>query len=77
MFTSIITSIIFGQLRHILSAIGGGLIAHAINIIAGLPQIHDLTTALVGGAALVTGATLSALHKVKTKSGPDYSGLNK
>lgn len=70
-------AIFLGLLRHALTSIGGALVAHAVSLVAGVPQVHDLATALAGGAVIATGAALSALHKVKTKSGADYDGLNK
>lgn len=72
-----LTSIILGILRHALTAAGGALVAHGVQFVEGLPIVHDLVTVATGGALVAAGTAMSALQKVKTKSGADYSGLNK
>lgn len=68
-----LTSIILGLLRHVLTTAGGALVAHAVNIVEGLPVVHDLTTAILGGGLVAAGGALSVLHKVKTQSGAIYN----
>ncbi len=71
-----LTMILMGLARHILTSVGGMLLAHGLQFVDGFPVVHDMTSAVTGGLMALTGAALSAAQKVKTKSGADYSGLN-
>jgi len=68
-----LTSIIMGLLRHALTTAGGVMVANAVSLVEGLPVVHDMTTALMGGGLVTTGGILSVLHKIKTQSGPIYN----
>ena len=61
--------ILYALFRHILTSAGGALFSYGL-------QTLSPTHIAAGGAMAGIGAVLSILDKVKTKSGPDYSGLN-
>jgi len=63
--------------RHFLTTIGGALAAHGMALVDGVPQVHDLLTTISGIALAASGVALSVAQKVKTKSGSDYTSLNK
>ncbi len=64
-----ISAILYGILRHVLTTLGGALV---------MDGLHQLSPSHIaaGGAMSAIGLVLSVASKVKTKSGADYSGLN-
>lgn len=67
-----LAAILVGLLRHMLTAAGTALVAHAVTLVEGSPVVHDLTTAVCGSALVIGSGLLSTLSKVKTQSGPIY-----
>lgn len=65
-------AIMLGLLRHAVTAAGGALVTSGLQFVEGLPVVHNLMAVASGGALVAAGTALSALQKVKTKSGPIY-----
>lgn len=72
-----IAAILLGLLRHLLTVAAGALLNHGLQYVGGLVQVQDLESTVIGGVLGSAALALSAAQKIKTKSGPDYSGLNK
>ncbi len=67
-----LSAIIYGIIRHVLTTLGGMLL---------MDGLHTLspTHIAAGGAMAAIGGALSVVSKIKVKtvSGPDYTHLNK
>lgn len=74
-----LTAILMGVLRHFATTAGGALLTLGIDVVNGLPVVHNVEAAVTGSVLVVGGMVTSALQKanIKTITGPDYSTLNK
>lgn len=72
-----LSSILWGIIRHLLTIIGGAIFSHAVQTVSGSLQVQDLAAAVTGGVMTAVGVISSVAQKVKTKSGPDYTGFNR
>lgn len=71
-----LTSILLGILRHVLTTSGGAIAAYGLQVVGGIPQVHNLTAVVTGGLLVAVGTVKSVLSKVKTESGPVYKFNN-
>ena len=75
---SFLLSVIFGQLRHAVTAAGGALLSSGLEMVNGIPAVHNVETAVSGAILVAAGSVASYAHKAKLKtvSGPVYKFNN-
>ncbi len=73
--------ILMGIVRHIITSIGGAIVAHGLQIVDHLPQVQDAKSVAAGAATVALGLLASAYKnaqhaKLQTQSGPIYKTNN-